>query len=111
MYTAFIYLFVSIVFEVLATTFLKISDGFTKFWPTIFVIIGYSVAFYCLSLCTKQLPLSLVYAAWSGFGTILISLVGYFYFKETFDLFKILGLFLIIFGVILMKYSGVNIKN
>lgn len=108
---AFLYLLVSIIFEVFATTSLKISDGFTKLWPTIFVVIGYGVAFYCLSLSTKQLPLSFVYAAWSGFGTVLISLVGYCYFKESFDFLKILGLLLIIFGVVLMKYSSINLKD
>ena len=111
MLTAIVYLFISIVFEVFATTSLKISDGFTKLWPTIFVIIGYGVAFFFLSLSTKQLPLSFVYAAWSGFGTILISLVGYYYFKESFDFLKILGLLLIVFGVILMKYSSIHIKG
>jgi small multidrug resistance pump len=111
MFTAVVYLIISIVFEVFATTSLKISDGFTKLWPTIFVILGYGVAFYCLSLSTKQLPLSFVYAAWSGLGTILISIVGYYYFKEVFDFPKILGLLFIIFGVILMKYSNIGMKG
>ena len=105
-----IYLIISVVFEVFATTSLKMSEGFTKFWPTFCVIIGYGVAFYFLSLSTKQLPLSFVYAAWSGLGTILISLVGYYYFKENFDFLKFLGLFFIIFGVVLMKYSSIQLK-
>ncbi|APJ03385.1 QacE family quaternary ammonium compound efflux SMR transporter [Silvanigrella aquatica] len=107
---SFVFLIVSIVFEVFATSALKMSEGFTKVWPTFCVILGYGVAFYFLSLSTKQLPLSFVYAAWSGLGTILISLVGYFYFKETFDILKIIGLFLIILGVVFMKYSNVQLK-
>lgn len=111
MIVAVFYLIISIVFEVFATTSLKMSDGFTKLWPTIFVIFGYGIAFYCLSLTTKQLPLSFVYAAWSGLGTILISLVGYYYFKESFDFIKILGLLFIILGVILMKYSSIFMRG
>ena len=108
---AIIYLFISILFEVFATSSLKLSEGFTKLWPSLCVIIGYSIAFYCLSLSTKQLPLSFVYAAWSGFGTILISLVGYYYFKETFDIYKITGIIFIIFGVLLMKLSSLFIRT
>ncbi|WP_202614047.1 DMT family transporter [Silvanigrella paludirubra] len=111
MIKAIIYLLISIIFEVFATTSLKMSDGFTKLWPSIFVVVGYAIAFYCMSLSTKQLPLSFVYAAWSGFGTILISLVSYYYFKENFDFYKIIGLIFIIFGVILMKLSNILLKN
>ncbi len=106
MLKAIIFLFISIIFEVIATSCLKLSEGFTVLVPSIIVVIGYSVAFYFLSLSTKYLPLSFVYATWSGVGTILISIVGYFFFKENFDFLKVTGIILIIIGVIFMKFSA-----
>ena len=65
----YIALGISIISEIFGTTMLKLSDGFSNLLPSIGVIIGFVIAFYCLSLCLKTIPFSLAYAIWSGIGT------------------------------------------
>lgn len=96
---------ISIVGEIFATTMLKMSEGFTILYPSIGVIIGYGLAFYCLALCLKTLPLSLAYAIWSGVGTALTAVIGALMWGEVFDILKLAGIALIIGGVILLNTS------
>lgn len=97
------FLFIAIVFEIIATTFLKKSEGFTKLIPTIITIIGYVGAFYFLSHTLKTIPVGIAYAIWSGVGIVLISLVGMFVFKQVPDLPTIIGMVLIIAGVVVIN--------
>lgn len=101
----YIFLAISIVGEIFATSMLKMSDGFTVLLPSIGVIIGYTLSFYCLSLCLKTVPLSLAYAIWSGVGTALTVLIGVFVWGELFTMLKLSGIVLIIGGVILLNVS------
>ena len=71
------YLAVSIIAEVFGTAMLKLSTGFTLLLPSLGVIVGYGLAFYCLSLCLRSIPLSLAYAIWSGAGTAFTALIGF----------------------------------
>ncbi|WP_453991585.1 DMT family transporter [Bacillus nitroreducens] len=96
---------ISIVAEVFATTMLKMSEGFTILLPSIGVIIGYGLAFYCLALCLKSLPLSLAYAIWSGAGTALTAVIGALMWGEVFSTLKLAGIALIIGGVVLLNTS------
>ncbi|KWW21371.1 MULTISPECIES: multidrug efflux SMR transporter [Peribacillus] len=96
---------ISIITEVFGTTMLKISDGFTNFFPTLGVILGFGTAFYCLSLCLKTIPLSLAYAIWSGIGTALTALIGVILWDEPFSTLTLGGLILIIGGVALLNAS------
>ena len=73
---SYIYLAIAVVAEVIATSALKASEEFTKLWPSLIVIVGYSVAFYLLSLCLKTIPLGVMYAIWSGLGVFLVLLQG-----------------------------------
>lgn len=100
---AYVYLLIAIIAEVVGTSALKASDGFTKWIPTAIVAIGYGLAFYCLSLVLRNIPVGVTYAMWSGLGIVFISLVGYAYFKQPLDLPAIAGMVLII--------SGVNVIN
>lgn len=102
----YIALGISIVSEIFGTTMLKLSDGFTNLLPSICVIIGFTIAFYCLSLCLKTIPLSLAYAIWSGLGTAFTALIGVLLWKEAFNAFSLAGLMLIIGGVILLNASN-----
>lgn len=106
----YIYLSISIITEVFATTMLKFSDGFTLLFPSLGVACGYGISFYCLSLCLKTLPLSLAYAIWSGVGTAATALIGLILWNEAFTLFKVLGIILIIGGVILLNSPNHNEK-
>lgn len=81
------------------------SDGFTILVPSIGVIVGYGLAFYCLSICLNTLPLSLAYAIWSGVGTALTAVIGALVWDEVFTALKLAGIVLIIGGVILLNTS------
>ncbi|WP_099355495.1 DMT family transporter [Fredinandcohnia onubensis] len=96
---------ISIICEIFATAMLKMSEGFTVLFPSVGVIIGYGLAFYCLSLCLKTLPLSLAYAIWSGVGTALTAVIGALVWGEVFSTLKLAGIILIIGGVILLNSS------
>jgi len=99
---------ISIISEVFGTTMLKLSEGFANLFPSIGVIVGYGLSFYCLSLCLKTVPLSLAYAIWSGLGTALTALIGVWIWQDPFDVTTFLGLILIIGGVVLLNPSRSN---
>ena len=108
---AYFYLIIAIVAEVIATSALKASEGFTKTIPSIIVIIGFSVAFYCLSLVLKSIPIGIAYAIWSGLGIVLISIVGLLLFGQKLDLPAIIGIVLIISGVIVMNVFSNSVSH
>ncbi|WP_312191865.1 multidrug efflux SMR transporter [Sphingobacterium sp.] len=99
----YIYLFLAIAAEIVATTFLKKSEGFTLFKPTIICIVGYIIAFYFLSITLKYLPVGVSYAIWSGVGIVAITLIGMFFFKQIPDAAAILGMLFIVVGVIIIN--------
>lgn len=100
---SYVYLLIAIIAEVIATSLLKASDSFTRPLPTLGTIIGYAIAFYCLSLTLRTMPTGIAYAIWSGLGIVLISLVSWALFKQSLDLPAILGLGLIIAGVLVIN--------
>lgn len=100
---SYIFLALAITFEIIATTFLKKSEEFSKLWPSIVTIIGYSAAFYFLSLTLRQIPVGITYAIWSGVGIVFITLIGIVAFKQVPDLPAIIGIALIVIGVIIIN--------
>ncbi|MGY6707856.1 MAG: DMT family transporter [Rhizobiaceae bacterium] len=98
-----IYLLVAIVFEVLATTALKQTDGFTRLAPSIVTIIGYGFAFYFLALTLRVMPVGVVYAIWSGAGIVFITAIGWLWFRQSLDLPAIVGICLIVAGVLVIN--------
>ena len=98
-----LYLLIAIVFEIIATTYLKKSEEFSKLLPSIVTIVGYGVAFYFLSLSLRSIPMGIAYAIWSGVGIVLITLVGILVFKQTPDFPAIIGLLFIIIGVAIIN--------
>lgn len=101
--TTYLYLGIAIVAEVAATTALKASDGFTRLLPSIGVVIGYAIAFYCLALTLRTLPVGVAYAIWSGVGIVLVSLLGWLVYRQTLDAAALLGMGLIIAGVLVIN--------
>ncbi|MDC4617041.1 multidrug efflux SMR transporter, partial [Acinetobacter baumannii] len=89
---------VAILIETIATTFLKLSDGFTKPLFSFITILGYIVSFYLLSIIVKELPIGIVYAVWSGMGITLISFIGYFLFEQSLNISSLTGIAFIIIG-------------
>jgi len=99
----YLYLAVAIIAEVIATSALKASDEFSKLVPSVIVVVGYGVAFYCLSMVLKTIPVGVAYAVWSGLGIVLISIVGLVMFGQKLDLAAIVGIVLIVSGVVVMN--------
>ncbi|MEZ5778988.1 MAG: SMR family transporter [Paracoccaceae bacterium] len=100
---AYAFLVVAIVAEVIATTALARSESFSRLWPSVVTVVGYAIAFWCLSFPLRVMPTGIVYAIWSGFGIVLIALVAWFWAKQTLDFAAILGLALIIAGVAIIN--------
>ena len=101
--TPWVLLTIAIVAEVVATSSLKLSDGFTRIWPSVVVVAGYGISFYCLSVTMRSIPIGVIYALWSGLGVVLITLVGWLVFKQHLDLPALIGIGLIIAGVVIMN--------
>ena len=101
--SAYLLLAVAIVAEVVATSALRASDGFSRLVPSVIVVIGYGISFYLLSLTLKSLPVGIVYAVWSGTGIVLITVVAALLFKQIPDLPAVLGMGLIVAGVVVLN--------
>ena len=99
-----LYLCVAIVLEVVATSALKASDGFTRLLPSVVVVVGYAAAFYTLSITLRTMPVGVVNAIRSGVGVVLITLVGWLLFGQKLDGPALLGIALISAGVIVLNF-------
>ncbi|MGB3071805.1 MAG: SMR family transporter [Ottowia sp.] len=93
----------AIVSEVIGTAALKASDGFTRLWPSLLVVLGYGTAFFCLSITLRSIPMGVAYAIWSGLGVVLITAVGWLLFGQKLDTPALIGMALIVAGVLVMN--------
>ena len=100
-----VYLILSaaILFEVCGTMLLPVSQNFTKIIPTTVLLISYGLSFYMLAIVSQKLPLSVVYASWSGIGIFSIAILSYIFYKQSLNWQTILGLFIIVVGVTLVN--------
>jgi len=98
-----LFLFVAVVFEVIATSMLKATDGFTRLWPSLATVAGYACAFYFLSLPMRTIPVGIVYALWCGIGIVLVTIVGWLILKQPLDTPALLGIGLILAGVVVIN--------
>lgn len=98
-----LFLAAAIVAEVIGTTALKTSEGFTKLWPSVIVVLGYGIAFYGLSMTLRTIPVGIAYAVWSGAGIVLITLIGWFAFDQKLDAPAMFGIALILAGVVVIN--------
>jgi small multidrug resistance pump len=97
------WLVIAIIAEVIATSALRASNGFTRLVPSVIVVVGYGLAFYGLSLTLRNIPVGIVYAVWSGVGIVLITLVAMALYRQMPDLPAVLGLGLIVAGVAVLN--------
>ena len=105
----YIVLFLAIIFEVIGTMLLPLSQNFTKLLPSSILLFSYGISFYFLAAVTQKLPLSVVYATWSGMGVFTVALLSYIFYKQTLSWQSIVGLFLIVVGVTIVNiYKSVN---
>ncbi len=95
----YLYLTIAVVFEVIATTALKETQGFTRMTPSLVVVFGYGFAFYFLSLPLRTMPVGIVYALWCGAGIILVTAIGWLWFRQVLDVPALVGMGLIMAGV------------
>ena len=105
-----LYLALAIVSEVAATSFLKASDSFSRFWPSVIVVVGYGLAFYFMSLSLRTIPIGITYAIWSGSGIVLIALIGWIWLGQKLDTAALIGIGLILAGVLVIQL-GSNVNN
>lgn len=94
-----VFLAIAIVAEVVATSALKSSEGFTRLWPSLIVVVGYLLAFYFLSLTLRTIPVGIAYAIWAGLGIVLIALSSWLLYGQRLDFPALLGMGFIIAGV------------
>ena len=96
---AYIFLILAIAFEVLATSFLKDTNGFTNLYPSLIVIIALCICLFLMSHTMKFIPVGIVYATWAGLGIVAITIIAIFKYKQMPNIPTIIGLFLIVAGV------------
>lgn len=106
-----LYLAIAITGEVIGTSALKASEGFTRLGPSVLTGIGYVVAFYFLALTLKTIPVGIAYAIWAGVGIVLIALIGFFVFGQRLDWAALFGIGLIIAGVIVINTLSNSVSH
>ena len=107
----YLYLSIAIVAEVVATSALKSADGFTRWLPSLIVLIGYGLAFYFLSLTLRSIPVGVAYAIWSGVGVVLVSLLGWLLYGQHLDGPAVIGMGLIVAGVIVLNAFSAAVSH
>ncbi len=108
---AFLYLLIAVIAEVLATSAMKASHGFSVLLPSCFTVLGYAIAIYFLSLAFKVIPMGIAYALWSGAGIIFISMVGWIYFKQHLDVPAVIGLAFMIIGIVIIQVFSKSVAH
>ena len=108
---AYLYLSVAIVAEVIDTTFMRESRGYTKFWPSVITAIGYTIAFSCLAKTLETIPTGVAYAIWSGVGIVLIAAIAWVFQGQKLDTPALAGMGLIIAGCIVMNVFSKSVPH
>lgn len=111
MSSTWIYLAIAIVSEVIATSCLKLSDGFTKLWPSVVVVVGYGLAFFFLSLTLRSMSIGVAYAVWSGVGIVLTAIIAWVVFGQKLDAAGFVGIGLIIAGVLVLNLFSRSVSH
>lgn len=99
----YVYLAIAIVTEVAATAALRASDGMTRLWPSVIVIVGYVICFFALALCVRRIPIGVAYGIWSGVGLVLITIAGWFLYRQRVDGPAMIGMGMIVAGVVVIQ--------
>ncbi len=106
-----LYLAIAISCEVVATSALKASEGFTRLTPSLIVVAGYGLAFYFLSITLRTIPVGIAYAVWSGAGVVLITLVGWIFMDQRLDAAAFLGIGMIAGGVVVLNVFSKSVSH
>ena len=106
----YLFLALAILFEVMGSSFIKASDGFTKLVPSLVVVVAYSICFYFFSLALKSIPLGIAYALWGGIGIVLTAVISVVFFQQKLDLAAIIGIGFIVLGVFILHVFSKSIQ-
>lgn len=107
----YLYLAIAIVAEVVATSALKATHEFTRLVPSLIVVAGYAIAFFCLTLVLRTIPVGIAYAVWAGLGIVLVTIVGAVVYRQLPDGPAILGMALIVTGVVTIHLFSKSIEH
>ena len=108
---AYIFLAVAIALEVLSTSFLKDTYGFTRLYPSLIVIIALCICLFLMSHAMQFIPVGIVYATWAGLGIVAITIVAVIKYKQIPNIPTIIGLFLIVIGVVVVHLmNDIDVK-
>ena len=99
----YVYLAIAIVTEVVATAALRASDGMTRLWPSVIVVVGYVICFIALALCVRRIPIGVAYGIWSGAGLVMITIAGWYLYKQRVDGPALIGMGMIVAGVVVIQ--------
>ncbi|KUJ81868.1 DMT family transporter [Ruegeria profundi] len=99
---AYFFLLLAVLAETIGTTSLQASQQFSRFWPSVLVVISYGIAFYLLGLTLKYMPVGIVYAIWSGLGIFFIAVIGFIVFGQRLDWPAVIGLLMILGGILII---------
>lgn len=102
----YVFLFVAIVGEIIGTSALKASHGFTRLYPSLLTLGGYIITFYCLSLAVRTIPLGIAYAIWAGLGIAMMAIIGTVMFGQHLNYPTMVGIALILIGVVIVNLSS-----
>ena len=98
----YIFLIFAIIAETIGTTALQASHQFTRFWPSVLVVIAYGLSFYLLAQTLRVMPVGVVYAMWSGLGIVMIAAISYLVFGQRLDLPAVVGIGMILCGILVI---------
>lgn len=101
-----LFLGLAILLELSGTLCLKLSEGFSRLWPSILMFLFYGVSFTCLNFALRYMDMSVAYATWSGIGIVLISAAGVWFFHERLSMTSMLWMFVIVAGVVGLNMSS-----
>jgi small multidrug resistance pump len=106
-----LFLGIAIFGEVIATSALKASDGFSKLVPSVVVAVGYMIAFYFLSLALRSIPVGIAYAIWAGLGVVCVTAIAWVGYGQKLDMAAIAGMILIVTGVVVMYVFSSSVSH
>lgn len=106
-----LFLILAIVGEVVGTSALKASEGFTKFAPTALSMTAFAITLYLFALALRTIPVGIAYAIWAGLGIIFISVIGIVIFKQSLDAPALIGIAMILGGVVVINLFSSSVSH
>ena len=107
----YIFLILAIAFEVLSTSFLKDTNGFTRLYPSLIVIVALCICLFLMSHSMKFIPVGIVYASWAGLGIVAITIIAVIKYKQIPNIPTIIGIALIVIGVVVVNLmNDIDVK-